>query len=182
MDKNKVSDLGRFPRTDRPDPASCGDFDIRIDRDGNWHYRDSLIKRPELVRLFASALSRDEDGTYWLTTPAEKGRIHVDDVPFIAVAMTVSGKGRSQALRFHTNVGDTVIADRSHPIRVAHDPETKTPIPYVTVRDRIEARIARSVYYDLVALGKEKLVDHEALFGVRSGGIFFPMGRLDTES
>ena len=182
MDNNKVSDLGRFPRTDRPDPVSCGDFDIRIDRDGNWHYRGSLIKRPELVRLFVSALSRDEDGTYWLTTPAEKGRIQVDDVPFVAVAMTVSGKGRGQELQFHTNAGDAVTADRSHPIRVAHDPETGMPTPYVTVRDRIEARIARSVYYDLVALGKEKSVAHEALFGVWSGRIFFPMGKLDTES
>ena len=158
---------------------TCGDLDIRIDRNGDWYYRGSIIARKELVRLFSSAISRDSDGSYWLITPAEKGLIHVDDVPFLAVAMTVSGKGRKQVLNFETNVGDTVTADLDHPIHVVHNPETGGPVPYLTVRQRIDARIKHSVYYDLVALGTEKKVDHVPLFGVWSSGIFFSMGKLD---
>ena len=41
-----------------------------------------------LVKLFASVLRREADGRYWLVTPAERGRIKVEDVPFLAVALT----------------------------------------------------------------------------------------------
>jgi hypothetical protein len=167
-------------RSDAPqDLNTCGDLDIRIDRNGDWYYCGSIIARKELVCLFSSALSRDSHGNYWLITPAEKGLIHVDDVPFLAVAMTVSGKGRKQVLNFETNVGDTVTADRDHPITVVHNPETGESIPYITIRQRIDARIKHSVYYDLVALGTQKKVDHVPLFGVWSSGKFFSMGRLD---
>jgi uncharacterized protein len=157
----------------------CGDFDIRIDQEGTWYYRGSVIARPEMVRLFASVLSRDDRGDYWLITPAEKGRIKVDDVPFVAVAVTASGKGKSQELEFLTNVGDRVIADRDHPIRVTENSASGGPVPYVTVRGQIEARITRSVYYDLVGLGEEKLVENRPLFGVWSKGAFFALGKLE---
>lgn len=70
-----------MPRAKR----DCGDFDIRIDRNGGWHYRNSPIGRKELVCLFASVLKREPDGTYWLETPVERGRIAVEDAPFVAV-------------------------------------------------------------------------------------------------
>ena len=160
-------------------PAFCGEFDIRIDRNGEWYYQGSPIGRKELVRLFASILSRDETGAYWLSTPAERGRIRVDDVPFVAVTMGVSGKGKRQVLTFHTNVGDAVIADRDHPLRVDHDAATGEPFPSIVVRQRIEARIARAVYYDLVDLGTEKMIGGEPLYGVWSSGMFFQLGKLD---
>src|SRR3546814_11469227 len=56
-------------------PVDCGHFDIRIARDGTWHYRGSPIERKPLVTLFSSVLRRDESGQYWLETPAERGRI-----------------------------------------------------------------------------------------------------------
>mgnify|MGYP003693630191 CR=1 FL=1 len=43
-----------------------------------------------LVKLFASVLRRETDGRYWLVTPAERGRIEVEDVPFLAVALDAS--------------------------------------------------------------------------------------------
>ena len=60
----------------------CGEIDIRIGRDGTWFYHGSPIGRKPLVRLFASVLRREDDGDYWLVTPAERGRIKVDEVPF----------------------------------------------------------------------------------------------------
>ena len=60
---------GGRPRID------CGHFDIRIDRNGQWYYRGSPIGRKELVCLFATVLKREPDGSYWLETPVERGRI-----------------------------------------------------------------------------------------------------------
>ena len=64
-------------------------FDIRIAADGRWFHDGDAIGRIELVKLFASILIRDEFGKYWLVTPVEKGRIEVDDVPFIVVDVSV---------------------------------------------------------------------------------------------
>lgn len=160
-------------------PTLCGDLDMRIDREGVWHYQGSPIGRKALVRLFSTVLRRESDGTYWLVTPAERGRITVEDAPFMAVAVDSEGTGRHQILRFRTNVDDEVVADKAHPIRVVHDPVTEEPRPYVLVRQGLEARIARSVYYELVALGQCQCVDGQSHFGVWSGGAFFSLGRAD---
>src|SRR5579871_2194086 len=99
-------------------PEDCGDFGIRILRDGTWLYHGSPITRKPLVRLFSTVLRR-EGGSYWLVTPVERGRIVVDDAPFTAVEMTITGTGTDQAVSFRTNLDDTVTADAVHPLRVA---------------------------------------------------------------
>ncbi len=157
----------------------CGDFDIRIGRDGTWFYHGSSIGRKPLVRLFASVLRREHDGSYWLVTPAERGRIAVEDAPFTAVELRVEGRGRAQSLSFRTNVDEEVTADVAHPIRVVHDPQTREPRPYILVRDGLEARILRPVYYELVALGEPGSEHEEEQYGVWSRGRFFPLGRLE---
>src|ERR1700690_1324488 len=70
-----------------------GDLDMRIARDGTWFYRGSPITRPRLVKLFASVLRREDDGSYWLVTPVERGRVSVEDAPFVAVELTSEGEG-----------------------------------------------------------------------------------------
>lgn len=162
-------------------PVLCGDLDMRIDREGVWHYRGSPIGRKALVRLFSTVLKREADGSYWLVTPAERGQIAVEDAPFMAVAVEATGAGRTQSLRFRTNVDDEIDANKTHPIRVVHDPVTAEPRPYVTVRDGLEARIARSVYYELVALGGCECVAGRSHYGVWSGGAFFPLSRAEGD-
>ncbi len=160
-------------------PTLCGDLDMRIDREGVWHYRGSPIGRKPLVRLFSTVLRREADGSYWLVTPAERGKIAVEDAPFMAVAVDAAGSGRAQILRFRTNVDDEVVADKAHPIRVVHDPVTAEPRPYVLVRAGLEARIGRAVYYELVALGGCECVDGRSHYGVWSAGAFFPLSRAE---
>lgn len=152
----------------------CGDFGIRILRDGTWLYHGSPIARKPLVRLFASVLRR-EAGAYWLVTPVERGRIAVDDAPFTAVAMTVEGAGPDQRITFETNLDESVTADSCHPIRVAIAPDTGEPRPYVEVRAGLEALILRPIYYDLIELGQGHLVAGEERYGVWSAGTFFPL-------
>ncbi len=167
-------------------PVLCGDIDIRIGRDGTWYYHGSPIGRKELVRLFASVLSRDSGGDFWLITPAEKCRIVVEDAPFVAVELSRRGEGRDQVLILRSNVDDTVTVDADHPIRVETDPETGEPSPYVLVRDRLEARISRGVFYELVDLGRTEEAAGESVYGVWSSGDFFPLsssvplGSLDS--
>lgn len=177
--------------TPRPGQVVCGDLDIRIDRGGVWHHQGSPIGRKELVRLFATVLHRDEDGDYWLVTPAEIGRIEVEDAPLIAVELASSGSGTNQIITLRTNVDTVQTVDGGHPIRVDIDPETKQPSPYLVMDGGIEAKLTRAVYYELVSLGTEEKTrmgkpggknhDPEACFGVWSSGVFFALGTLEPE-
>jgi hypothetical protein len=163
-------------------PIDCGDFAIRIGVDGTWYYQGSPIGRKPLVRLFASVLSRDETGQYWLTTPVERGRVTVDDAPFTAVEVNQRGHGRDQILTFRTNLDAEVELGPGHPIRVAVDPSTQEPRPYIVVKDRLEARILRPVYYHLVEMGGEERIGEKPMFGVWSKNTFWPLGSLDVPS
>ena len=148
-------------------PAHCGDIDIVIGADGTWMHERSPIGRRELVRLFSTILRLDPDG-YHLVTPGEKMRITVEDLPFRAVTM----ERRGDALVFTTDVGDEVTADADHPITVETDPITGEPAPRIHVRRGLEARIVRTVFYDLVEMA-------EVVGGrltVASCGQAFPLG------
>lgn len=156
-------------------PPFCGDLDIRIARDGTWFYLGTPIGRAPLVRLFAGILKL-EGGKYFLVTPVEKVGIRVDDAPFIAVDFRVEGAGTpDQAITFVTNVEDEVAAGPDTPIRVERDAETGEPAPYVMVRRGLEARIDRKSFYRLVDIGETAQHERAAWFGVRSGGVFFPV-------
>jgi hypothetical protein len=47
------------------------------------------------------------------------------------------------------------------------------------VRRGLWAKITRSLIFDLVALGEEREIADEAMFGVTSMGVFFPMAPVD---
>lgn len=158
----------------------CGFLGIRIDRAGQWFYHGSPIGRKEMVCLFASLMERHKDGSYWLVSPDEKGWIEVEDVPFMAVEMFTCGSGREMVVSFRTNVDELVTVDGDHPLRLTECPDTGEPVPYVMIRDGLEARLTRAVYYELVAHGFEEKVGEDDLYGLWSRGTFFPLGQLDS--
>lgn len=151
-------------------PALSGDIDIRIARDGSWHHEGERFQRQALVRMFSTILRREGDD-YFLVTPVEKWRLRVEDAPFTAIDCEVIGSGGAQQLVFITNVDDRVLCDAQHPLRVSTDPLTGEPSPYVMVRDGLEARIGRSVFYRLVNLA----TDSDGVPGLCSAGAFFPL-------
>jgi hypothetical protein len=51
--------------------------------------------------------------------------------------------------------------------------------PYLHVRRGLWAKVTRSLFFDLVALGEEREVAGRAMFGVTSMGVFFPMASAD---
>ena len=168
-------------------PQHEGEIDIRIDSQGDWFHEGTLIKRQPLVNLFASIL-RFEAGEYFLVTPAEKMRVVVADVPFMAIDLDVRGQGENQGadteLLFTTNVGDYVVADKNHAITM------REGRPYIEVRGGLCARLTRSVYYRLVdvalaqASGKETQAEvnqadtEEGALYVCSQGACFNLGQL----
>ncbi len=160
-------------------PEFCGDLDMRIARDGTWFYLGSPIGRKPLVKLFSGVIRLDPDDKYYLVTPVEKIGITVDDAPFVAVEMFREGEGEDQVLSFRTNVDDFVILDSEHPFRITFDPDTLEPSPYVRVRVNLDALIARPVFYDLVNLAEEKIVDGIKKLGFWSSGQFFELGKAD---
>jgi len=168
-----------LPPVEKWNPDYCGEIDMVIRRDGTWVHEGTPIGRARLVRLFSTVLRRDGD-EYFLVTPVEKMKIEVEDAPFIAVLMRREGEGpdqqTGQRLVFTTNVGDEVAAGPDHPLVFRTiDGETEKA-PYIMVRAGLEARVARAVYYDLVALGETRETEAGAMFGVASGGAFFPFG------
>lgn len=168
------------PPVERWNPPLSGEMDVRITRNGDWHHEGALIQREALVKLFASILRRDEDGQYYLVTPVEKWRIRVDDAPFVAVRLDVTGTGRNQRLNFATNVGDTVAAGPDHPLIVEYPTADGEPAPYIQVRGRLRALLTRAVFWELAKLGEEQLSDDQSRhFGVWSQGQFFSLGLLD---
>ncbi len=176
----KAGGVGKGPApVEKWDPHYCGVIDMRIAADGTWFYMGSPIGREAMVRLFASVLRKDADGETYLVTPVERCGIRVDDAPFVAVEMHVSGEGRAQSLTFRTNVGDIVAAGPDNPIRFVIDPDHGGVKPYIGVRGRLEARVNRTVTYQLFDLGVDELHEAERWFGVWSGGVFFPIQRAD---
>jgi hypothetical protein len=166
----------KLPPVDLWNPAFCGDLDMRIAVDGTWFYMGTPIGRPALVRLFSTILRRDADGKYYLVTPVEKVGIRVDDAPFVAVRVDRSGSGASQVLQFTTNVGDTVVADAANPLRVDTRAADHEPRPYVRIRGRLEALVARSVFYELVDMAEERETSRGRELGVMSASQYFPLG------
>ena len=155
-------------------PPFCGDLDMRIAGDGTWFYMGTPIGRPALVRLFSTILKR-EDGKHFLVTPVEKVGIRVDDAPFLAVEMQNEQNERGgRLLRFRTNVDDWVACDGSHRLRFEMAADGGLT-PYLHVRSDLWAKVTRALYYDLVDMGEERVVDGRAMFGVVSAGEFFAM-------
>ncbi|WP_157017078.1 DUF1285 domain-containing protein [Mesorhizobium xinjiangense] len=174
--------IGRAARADkgpapveRWNPQFCGDLDMEIRADGTWYYLGTPIGRPALVQLFSSVLRKDEDGRTYLVTPVERVGIRVEDAPFVAVEMNVSGHGEDQVMTFRTNVGDVVEAGPDHPLRFVVEPETGGLKPYLLVRGRLEALLGRPVMYELVEHGEEIGIDGRMMFAVRSHGTVFPV-------
>lgn len=195
-DEGPHPDRGSPCHTAGPDTAKTGEeprkLPFLIRRDGVWLYRGTPIERKPMVCLFGSMLTRDKKGDYLLRTPFETGYIEVEDVPFLAVELEWKGCGRMQRLCFRTNVDEPVIASREHPIRAVWDVPPDAcgdggcP-PYLLVRTGdgmfpVEARLTRSVWYELAALAEPGTCNGVPCMGVWSCDSFFPLARLCAES
>lgn len=156
-------------------PEFSGDMDMHIARDGTWYHEGGPITRLALAQLFSGILRLEQDGCYYLVTPVEKWRIRVDDAPFVATRLEVTGQGEQQQLRFFTSLEQQVLADSDHPLAVSVDEHSGEPSPYILLRSNLRALIHRNVFYQLVELAEERHLDGQTRLGVWSAGEFFPI-------
>lgn len=136
----------KLPPVETWDPQESGDSLMRIASDGRWFHDGGEITRQAMVRAFASLLTRDDDGIYWLVTPHQKLSIVVDDAAFIATDVVQKDGG----LGFRINTDDLVIAGPDNALVARGD--TETPALYLYVRRGCEARLNRSTYQQLAQI------------------------------
>lgn len=159
-----------LPPVDRWNPTLCGHSAMRIAADGTWYHEGKPITRPAMVRLFATILRREPDGSHVLVTPHEKLVIDVAVTAFRAVAMTQEGDGETRRIAFELDSGDAVILGPEHPLSVVE--EVNSPNPRVLVRHGLEALVARPLYYELAEIA---LTEGHDPPGIWSDGCFFAL-------
>lgn len=165
----------KLPPVEQWNPSREADSFMRIDSEGRWYHRGGLINRPAMVRLFSRVLRREPDGRYALVTPFEKQWITVEDAPLLAVEVTSNGNDKDRQLAFRLNTDDVVLCGAGHPLMVRGSGDA--PRPYLALWRGLEARVARSVYYDLVelALSEAGDADPPEALGLWSGGAWFSL-------
>lgn len=152
-------------------PEASRDSEMIIAADGRWYHQGGVIRRKAMVRAFSSLLRREHDGRYALVLPYEKQFIAVEDAPFQAVEMKCEDDGERAQLLFRLDSDDVVVAGPDHPLRTGES--AAEPRIYLHVRGGLEARLSRSVYYELAELA---LATDPARPGIWSGGAFFALG------
>ena len=179
-DFNKRKKKG-IPPVDKWNPPFCGEIDMHILRNGKWTYMGSEIKRPAMIKLFSNIIRLDDDGHYYLVTPVEKVRIKVDDVPFIAVSMKkIKDKGVC-CLSFMTNVQDEVTLSKENPIEIVIN-DNNEPSPYILIRKNLKALISRSVYYDLINIAEEEIINDKKFLVIKSNHISFKLYEINNSA
>ena len=168
-----------LPPVEKWEPEFCGDLDMVIKSDGTWFYMGTPIGRHALVKLFSTVLRKDADGKTYLVTPVEKIGITVEDAHFVAVEMNAAEIDGEQVLTFRTNVGDVIEAGPENPMHFVTVAENDGIKPYLSVRGRLEAVLARPVMYELISYGEEIEVAGEKMFAVRSKGEVFAIMPAD---
>ena len=165
-----------LPPVDKWHPEHCGDSEICIRRDGTWTHQGDIFKREKLVKMFSRIIRLDNDGKCYLVTPVEKMLLTVEDVPFLVVGFEIVLNDGVQQVVFETSLGDQVVVDADHPLTVRTFNDA--PAPYVVIRKNLKARIARSVFYQLIDVAVSEQQGVENVLFLESSGERFELGRF----
>ena len=176
-------------------PEQVTDMDLTIKANGEWWHEGGHMTRQSLVNLFATILWKEENNgavEYFLKTPVQKLRIHVEDAPLLINDVGIVEEQGESWLEFTTTTGDVVRLDDEHPISLraytmkdsddnSHSDKSKnkednkstessTQIrPYMMVRNGLEALIGRNAFYHLTEIGELTERDGETILTLQSG-------------
>ena len=137
----------KYPPVHLWNPDLCEGVEMKIDREGNWFYQNSIIGRDKLKILFSRILKLEE-GKYFLVTPVEKVPVTVDLAPYMIVDYEVDSDYKNIILK--TNLDLSIPLDKEHRLELKNIGDEH--IPFVHVRNNIEGFISRSVYYSLIEI------------------------------
>ena len=150
-------------------PELSGDIDILIKADGSWYHDGGKISREALVRLFASILRREDDGEYYLVTPAEKWRIQVEVHPLMVIDVRWGEGSDEGTLQATLNTGKMVDINTQHPLFLEAAMEN---VAAIKLPHGLAALFSRNAWYRLVDMA-ERHQDHVV---VVSGGQSYILG------
>ena len=176
-------------------PEQVTDMDLTIKANGEWWHEGEHMTRQSLVNLFATILWKEENNgavEYFLKTPVQKLRIHVEDAPLLINDVGIIEEQGKNWLEFTTSTGDVVRLDDEHPISLraytmkdsddnSHSDKSKnrednestessTQIrPYMMVRNGLEALIGRNAFYHLTEIGELTEREGETILTLQSG-------------
>lgn len=176
-------------------PEQVTDMDLTIKANGEWWHEGGHMTRQSLVNLFATILWKEENNgavEYFLKTPVQKLRIHVEDAPLLINDVGIVEEQGESWLEFTTTTGDVVRLDDEHPISLraytmkdsddnSHSDKSKnkednkstessTQIrPYMMVRNGLEALIGRNAFYHLTEIGELTEREGETILTLQSG-------------
>ena len=137
----------KYPPVHLWNPDLCEGVEMKIDREGNWFYQNSIIGRDKLKILFSRILKLEE-GKYFLVTPVEKVPVTVDLAPYMIIDYEVDSDHKNIILK--TNLDLSIPLDNDHRLELKNIGDEH--IPFVHVRNNIEGFISRSVYYSLIEI------------------------------
>ena len=137
----------KYPPVHLWNPDLCEGVEMKIDREGNWFYQNSIIGRDKLKILFSRILKLEE-GKYFLVTPVEKVPVTVDLAPYMIIDYEVDSDHKNIILK--TNLDLSIPLDNDHRLELKNIGDEQ--IPFVHVRNNIEGFISRSVYYSLIEI------------------------------
>lgn len=155
----QLANQDKLPPVSSWQPDLSGEIDIEIRRNGEWWHEGSVIRRKELVKLFASILRREEDGHHYLVTPVEKWRIRVEDVPLLIVDFEIKHPGESkQSVIVVSNMERHYILGNDYPMSVqtTDKEDDLSTVPVVELDNGLLARFDRPVYYRLVDIAEQE--------------------------
>ncbi|MFK3868542.1 DUF1285 domain-containing protein [Psychrobacter faecalis] len=176
-------------------PEQVTDMDLTIKANGEWWHEGGHMTRQSLVSLFATILWKEENNgavEYFLKTPVQKLRIHVEDAPLLINDVGIVEEQGESWLEFTTTTGDVVRLDDEHPISLRaytmkdsddnshfdksknrednESTESSTQIrPYMMVRNGLEALIGRNAFYHLTEIGELTEREGETILTLQSG-------------
>ena len=163
-----------FPPVGSWNPDLCVGQEIKIDRNGDWLYNDSLIKNSKIVKLFSKVL-RNDSGDYFLVTPTEKVPVIVKIAPYVIEDFDVDS---NKNITFHTNFNYSFKLDSNHYVNLKSIDGVSLPIVKVRPHN-IEGFLSRSVYYRFLNFAtNEGYIKNDILY-INSYQTEVPVGKID---
>ncbi|MHA1575158.1 MAG: DUF1285 domain-containing protein [Alphaproteobacteria bacterium] len=119
---------------------------IKIDKEGNWFFKNLPIINRKIFLFFNQQLRKDEKGGYVLRVGQETCKIKVEDTPFVVAGIEFvdSAPGKESFFKIRVNDETEETLDLNS-LYIDRD-----NVPYCLVkRERYPARFLRPPYYHL---------------------------------
>jgi hypothetical protein len=168
----------KLPPIHQWNPELSGKIAIRIDEQGFWSHEGSSFTRKSIVNLF-SKLIVFEENKYYLISPTEKWEIEVAVAPFVVIDVDEVKVNSIDAIRCRTLTEQTFLVDEFHAIWLVMINDTGEKIPFVKVRDNLNAFFNRAAYYKLMQIAIDNQLEVNNELFISSMNKRYSLGAID---